>query len=492
VNKRHLGLMTVLSVVVLVLGLAMANDVSAQIISGDLVGTVLDKTGAVVPGASIEAVNVETGAHYTTTANGLGEYRISNLPVGTYNVSASTPSFATTTVNGFKVELNKTSTLPITLEIKGAATTVEVSGVAPALDTTTAQLSSTFEEKQLADLPSASSGSGVLNLSLLGSGVATSGGVGVGTGPTVGGQRPRNNNFTIEGVDNNNKSVTGPLVFVPNDAVEEFSLLENQFSPEFGHSSGGQFNIVVKSGTNAYTGLAYIYNNNRNYNALDTLQRLAGFTSVPRYDFNRIGGQVGGPILKNKLFFFGNYEYDPLGQIGVSGSVCAPTATGFATINATTGLSATNVAQFEKYVQPGTLPNASCKPMSWVNGTTIPTLGLAVVPPSYNNKKFLTTSMDYNISSKDQIRGRYIYNSSVGISTAANLPVFYTPLPNKFHLVAINEYHTFGPNLTNELRVGFNRFAQVVTAGNFSFPGLDSFPKPCIQRSQCVAARSES
>ncbi len=78
--------------------------------------------------------------------------------------------------------------------------------------------------------------------------------MGVGTGPSVGGQRPRNNNFTIEGVDNNNKGVTGPLVTVPNDAVAEFSLLQNQFSPEFGHSSGGQFNTVVKSGTNSYHG----------------------------------------------------------------------------------------------------------------------------------------------------------------------------------------------------------------------------------------------
>jgi len=91
-------------------------------------------------------------------------------------------------------------------------------------------------------------GSGVLNLSLLAAGVGTSGGVGVGSGPSVGGQRPRNNNFTIEGVDNNNKGVTGPLVAVPNDAVAEFSLLQNQFSPEYGHSSGGQFNTVVKSG----------------------------------------------------------------------------------------------------------------------------------------------------------------------------------------------------------------------------------------------------
>lgn len=457
-------------------GLLAVREVGAQVISGDLVGTVLDKTGAVVPGATIQAVNVETGVKYAAAANSSGEYRFSNLPVGTYNISASAANFATTTVNGFKVELNRTVTLPITLEVQGIANTIEVSGIAPALDTTTAQLTSTFEERELADLPSATSGSGVLNLSLLGAGVATSGGVGVGSGPSVGGQRPRNNDFMIEGVDNNSKSVTGPLVFVPNDAVAEFSLLENQFSPEFGHSSGGQFNTVVKSGTNSYHGLAYIYNNNRNYNALDTLQRVEGFTSQPRYDFNRIGGQFGGPILKNKLFFFGNYEYQPLGQAGGAGVVCTPTAAGYTTINATPGLSATNVAQYEKYAPAGTLTAAGCAPMQWVNGTTIPTAGLAVVAPSYTNTKILVTSMDYDISSKDQLRGRYIWNSFAGIDTAATLPAFFTSTPAKNYLVAINEYHTFGPALTNEFRLGFNRFATILPAGNFSYPGLDSFP----------------
>ena len=90
----------------------------------------------------------------------------------------------------------------------------------------------------------------MINLSLLNAGVGTSGAIGLGTGPSVGGQRPRNNNFTIEGIDNNSGSVTGPLVAVPNDAVAEFSVQQNQISPEFGHSSGGQFNQVVKSGTN--------------------------------------------------------------------------------------------------------------------------------------------------------------------------------------------------------------------------------------------------
>jgi hypothetical protein len=494
VNNGLRGFVTFLSIAFVLLALVATAPMSAQVISGDIVGTVLDKTGATVPGASVEAVSVTTGVRYPTTASESGEYRINNLPVGIYNITASSANFAATTVNGFRVDLNKTSTLQITLEIKGAVTSIEVSGQAAALDTTTAQVQSTFEGKELADLPSVSTGSGVLNLSLLSSGVASSGGVGVGSGPSVGGQRPRNNNFTIEGVDNNNKGVTGPLVTIPNDAVAEFSLLQNQFSPEFGHSSGGQFNTVVKSGTNAFHGLAYIYNQNRDYNALDTLTAAEflgsgadcanlGFSNChapgPRFDSNRIGGQIGGPVLKNKLFFFVNYEYDPLGQAGGAGATCAPTSDAITTINATPGLSATNVGIFEKFVPAGvTLPAGQnpCADIAWTGGTTLPAGPLAVVAPSFTNSKFITSSMDWNISTSDQIRGRYIYNSIIGIDTAATLPIFFTPQPNKFHLVTINEYHTFTPTLTNELRLGYNRFQQVFTAGNFDYPGLDVFP----------------
>jgi hypothetical protein len=129
----------------------MTDPLAAQIISGDLVGTVFDKTSAVVPDATVEATNADTGVTYETKSGDTGEYRFNNLPVGVYNISASTANFATTTINGFTVELNKTSTLLITLEVKGAATTVEVSGAAAALDTTTAQVQSTFESKDIAD-----------------------------------------------------------------------------------------------------------------------------------------------------------------------------------------------------------------------------------------------------------------------------------------------------------------------------------------------------
>jgi hypothetical protein len=206
------------------------------------------------------------------------------------------------------VRLNQLSTANITLQVGTSTQTVEVSAEAAVIDTTTAQLQTTYTSEQMASLPMASSGSGVINLSLLQAGIGTGGAVGLGTGPSVGGQRPRNNNFTIEGIDNNDKAVTGPLVQVPNDAVSEFTVIANQFSPEYGHSSGGQFNQVIKSGTNQFHGTLYEYFNNRDLNAADNLNAIEGNPLHPRYDNNRFGGNFGGPIKKDKLFFFVDWE----------------------------------------------------------------------------------------------------------------------------------------------------------------------------------------
>ena len=181
-----------------------------------------------------------------------------------------------------EVTLNKVATANITAAVVSAGTTVEVNEQAVAIDTTTPTISTTYGAKQIAESPLATAGtatasSGVLNLSLLDAGVATSGGIGAGSGPSVGGQRPRNNNFTIEGVDNNSLSVTGPLITIPNDAVDSFTVLQNQYSAEFGHSSGGQFNQTIKSGTNQFHGTAYEYFQNRNLNAEDSqVAQIAG------------------------------------------------------------------------------------------------------------------------------------------------------------------------------------------------------------------------
>ena len=490
----------------------------AQTTSGDLVGTVKDASGAMIPNASVTVTNEATGVATSMKSGAAGEFRASNLLPGQYDLTVTSAGFEPYTLHGITVELNKASTTNVTLSI-GANTTVEVAAEAGvALDTTTTNLSQVFGNTELSNLPSTASGGstgfGVLNASLLAPGVASSGGIGIGIGPSIGGQRPRNNNFTIEGIDNNNKALTGPLVYIPNDGVQGFTIITNQFSPEFGHSSGGQFNTNVVSGTNHYHGRVYEYFQNRNLNAVSGTQ--GGKPAInPRFDDNRYGGQIGGPILRDKLFFFGGYERNSIGQNPAIFS-CVPTAAGLNTLKAlgsTYGFNANNLAQYLQYTPAATITGSgggpidasvdqACgnsakgpqflqvyqgtsfdKPSGIYGGgsafTNIPLGNYQSTASTPSNFDVLTTSMDYTLSSRDSIRGRYIYNrlndTDNGVNTVP-FPVFNTQQPFRYHLVALSEYHTFTPNLTNEFRVGFNRYENEVTSGNFSYPGLDQFP----------------
>jgi Carboxypeptidase regulatory-like domain len=454
--------------------------VHAQAISGDLTGTVVDSSGGAIPNADVVALNDATGVRSSGQTGANGVYRFSNLPVGRYTVSASATGFAADTLKNVDVTLSNVVTANLTLAVGSTATTVEVNAGSVAIDTTTAQLQTTFDTKQLQDLPQAAQGSGIYNLSLLGAGVSSQGGVGQGTGPSIAGQRPENNSFNLDGVSNNNYSVTGPLVYVPNDAVAEFSLLQNQFSPEFGGGSGGIFNAVVKSGTNTFHGSIYEYMQNRNLNAVDSIYWVQGITSNPRYDNNRLGANIGGPIVKNKLFFFGDFEYNPIGQVGVPGSpLTAPTAAGLAALGNIPGVSATNLSVFQKYV-----PAAATNDQGFINvlGTQIPVGSIAFSSPSYTNNYDALASIDYNISDKDQLRGRWVYNRQTSIDTVANIPAFDAVAPNNSYLLSISEFHSFDPTLQNEFRGSFSRNVNAISAGNFTFPGLDAFPNLTIDQ----------
>jgi Carboxypeptidase regulatory-like domain len=186
-----------------------------QATTGDISGTVFDKTNSLIPNAKVVATRVDTNQSFTSSTNAGGEFRFTNLPIGMYTLTATAQGFKATVLKNFPVELNKTATARMQLEIGEVSTTVEVTSAAPTVDTTTDQLGTTYDTK-LQDYPTVAAGaSGVLNLSLLQPGVGSSGGIGAGSGPSVGGQRPRNNNFNIDGVDNNDKGVTGPSLVVP-------------------------------------------------------------------------------------------------------------------------------------------------------------------------------------------------------------------------------------------------------------------------------------
>jgi hypothetical protein len=494
--------LALLSLMALGSGLAFGHA-----IRGNLVGTVIDSSSAVVTNATVEVTNVGTGATTSAITGGSGGYRFENLPVGTYKITVKASGFRTTSQQA-DVELNKTGTVNVTLSPGAASETVEVSGAAPIIDTTTAQLGTTYNERLTQDLGLTSAGgagAGILNLSLLSPGVTNASAMGDGVGPSIGGQRPRDNNFTVEGVDNNNKVVTGALITIPPDAVENFTLLANQFNSEFGHSSGGQFNTTVKSGTNGFHGSLYEYFRNRNLNAVDQTWVQQGLTSNPRYDSNRYGATFGGPIIKNKLFFFTNFERQPVGFISVGGgAVNAPTAAGLAAIATDPGLNATNFAIFKQFVPVPTTPlpaaSGGCLPYNGTsNGNPLPGTPFVapanggcgagnvevgqvpITPAAFQSWTNFVQSVDFNISTKDQIRARFIYNKENLLDNAAQLGTFFAPYSNTFDLATVSEYHTFSPTVTNEFRVGFNRFNQNITAGNFSYPGLDQFPNILLQ-----------
>ncbi len=471
-----------------------------QITSGNIAGTVKDPTGAVIPGATVNVKSESTGVVTAAKTNGAGQYLVQNLLPASYDIKVQAPGFAATTLRAVPVTLNSTSTADVNVTSGSTSTEIEVTAASVVLDTTTQNLTQTFQTQELSTLPVTSSGLGVINAALLAPGVGSTGGIGIGVGPSIAGQRPRNNNFTIEGIDNNNKSVTGPLVYVPNDAVADFTLVTTQFSPEFGHSSGGQFNTDVLSGTNTFHGKLYEYFRNRDLNAASGVA--GGKIPNPRYDNNRYGGQLGGPILHNKLFFFANFERNTVGQ-NTTYYLCTPTAAGLSTIGALAnapGYSSTNVAQYLKYTPVANVnggaqvttgndlacgatslnltsgpANASGKQTGTAQGS-IPLGNYLVNTPYFTNFDALTVSADYTISQSDSFRVRYIYNTEGTTDIAAYLPTFFTTIPYRYHLIALSEYHNFTPNLTNEVRVGFNRYYNNTPSGDFNFPGLDSFP----------------
>ena len=454
-NRTHHFQKFLLPILCLLLFLAGPRSSFGQAISGDATGTVLDTSGAAVQNATVIAENESTGVKKTDQTDAHGVYRFSNLPVGSYTITASASGFSASTLKSVRVDLSNIITANLTLNVSGTATTVEVSASSASIDTTTAQLQTTFETKQTAELPSASKGTGIWNLALLGAGVSSQGGVGQGTGPAIAGQRPEDNTFTLDGVSNNNYYSTGPLVYVSNEAVAEVSLLQNQFSPEFGGGSGGVFNAVVRSGGNQIHGSIYEYMQNRNLNAVDALDWVQGLTSLPRYDNNRLGASIGGPILKDKLFYYGNFEYNPIGQSAVPGSPLeAPTAAGLSALSSIAGISKNNLSVFQKYVPTAATNNEGA---ITVGGVSVPIGDISFISPSYTNNYNAIVAIDYNLSDKDQIRGRWIYNKSQGIDTGAQLPVFDVTTPNNNYLYSVSEFHNFTPTLQNEFRASFSR-----------------------------------
>jgi hypothetical protein len=274
--------------------------------TGGIKGIVTDAAGALVAGAAVEAVNDNTGEKRTTTSSDNGSYSITNLTVGTYTVTANATGFAPATSKGVNVSVSFTTDVPLALAISGATANVTITSgdVQTQLNTTDQQLSTLLDNKKILDLPLLSRDPN--GLVLLAPGVtqtATSLG-----GFSVNGQRERNNNFLVDGIDNNDADVPGIAggAATPNiDATQEFRVITSNFNAEFGRNTGAIINVATRNGTNEFHGGGYMYYRSQRFAARNFFD--AEKQPLQRKQF---GGSIGGPIIKDKAFFFFNYEGD--------------------------------------------------------------------------------------------------------------------------------------------------------------------------------------
>ncbi|MGH9971871.1 MAG: carboxypeptidase regulatory-like domain-containing protein [Pyrinomonadaceae bacterium] len=301
----------------------------AQAITGTVKGTVHDQNGAVVAGASVTAknqgTNVEAGPY---TSTGEGNFVIPGLIPGKYTITVESAGFNRAAVTDVDVKVGVDTPLTVTMNPGSVTETVTVvSGTEEIVNRDQSQISASFEARKIEDLPSNAAGGGLDTLALLIPGIAQNSGGGTntnGTGFSVNGNRSRSNNFQIDGSDNNDLSVAGPNLFIDNqDQIQEYQVITNNFSAQYGRNLGAVINIVTKSGTNDFHGTAFeFFRDQRNLDSLTNKERASGLDNPPRALSHVFGGTVGGPLYlprfgeggpstwsgKNRAFFFFAYE----------------------------------------------------------------------------------------------------------------------------------------------------------------------------------------
>src|SRR6266849_3399614 len=280
----------------------------AQIQNGQFTGTVTDSTGAALAGAKVTVTNQATNLSVTTTTNGTGEYSAKELPVGVYKITVEAGGFKTFTDSKVNLDAGSIARVDAQMRLGQAREVVEVTGEAATVQTEDTKLLTTVGSAQIANLPM--NGRNVFDLMQISAGAVNVAGTDFenGHGTVVNGVREDFNGFLINGVSN--KGMSGGAVNVPiQDSVEEFQQLQLNMSAQYGNSAGGSVNLVTKSGTNAWHGSAWEYVRNNDLDANDFFLNQQGQKAPPLH-FNQFGVTLGGPIVRDKLFFFLSLQGD--------------------------------------------------------------------------------------------------------------------------------------------------------------------------------------
>ncbi|MGB8773288.1 MAG: TonB-dependent receptor, partial [Terriglobales bacterium] len=453
----------------------MSSILVAQSFRGGIVGTVSDVSGASVADAQVTATNSGTGLVRQATTDGNGNYTFTELPLGTYSVTVVKQGFRTETATKIQVAVEGPQRANVTLTPGRVEEKVEVEAVVPLVETSSNTLGGTIQANQIEDLPI--NGRDYMKmLTLVPGAAADAGGAADSPGSfgvfSVNGNRGRSNNFLLDGTDmndgfrNDNAINEGgvfgiPATLLPIDAVQEMAILNNT-EAEYGRNSGSIVNMVTKSGTNGLHGSVFEYFRN---NALDA-RNYFNADPAPQNGFhnNQFGGSLGGPIIKDKTFFFVAYE----GQretVGFPAPATVPSQAQIASAASAVG-GINPIIQNILNTNPwGLLPATGNNP----DGSFTEEINA----PSRNRLDSLIAKIDQHIGKDDLLTGRYYFGDSdqsapLAIAGGNVLPGFNTVVPTRVQVVSLSFTHVFSPAFLAEFRLGWNRFAETFSAQDIS------------------------
>jgi Carboxypeptidase regulatory-like domain/TonB dependent receptor/TonB-dependent Receptor Plug Domain len=451
------------------LTVALSATLFAQSTTGTIQGTVKDEQGAVVPGATVTIKNVDTNLVRSLVTGSEGEYRFPNLAPGNYELTAELAGFTKYHQSGIRLMLNQDAVAEVVLKPAGLAETVTVEADAPLLNTTNAEVGVRFDERRVAELPVAGARN-IYNLALSAPGVSELGagqsGFAAGANFAVNGMRLRSNNFMLDGVDSNDPSVTGATQQMNNtDIVQEVRLITNQFAAEYGRAAGSVLNVVTKSGTNALHGSAFWFHTGDNLNARTNLDVNAGRPNPAPRDENQWGFTVGGPILKNRTFFFGSYQKWTNEGAG-SGTTLngAPTTEGRAILQAAAG-TLPQVQALLKFLPAAQTPLGRTVSFTRNGQTYAVPIGSLTGSAQVKLENYQAMGrVDQQFGSAN-LGGRYLWtdqlNSGGGQVTPPGLT---TVVPTVQHAATGWWTQIFTSTLINEVRFGFQRLDTTTNA----------------------------
>jgi hypothetical protein len=484
---------------------ALASSPSAaQITRGAISGVVHDPSGLVVPGATVTVTNEETHLVQSTTTEADGFYRVAALEPGRYTVKTELQGFATVETKDVVVPPSMEVRVPVELKVGAVTETVSVLGatMGVSLNKVSPTIGFTIGEKQIVEMPMGG-GRNINGLILTAPNVSMAGftnNAGQGT-YIVNGQRSRNNNYMIDGSDNNDISVTISTATLVPESVAEFQVLTNPYAVEFGRNTGGQINVITKSGGDRFKGDVWDYYTTSKFYSLTNLEKANGLTEPSRYYRHQAGGDLGGPIVKGKTFFYGLFQYDPQRPAATPSTttVRIPTQAGFAALsNVPLGAGQTAASRQGVLGQLSFLNNVySAGPVfrsvtnTLVNGVPIET-GLTnvniIAPSTY---KTWQGRVDQKITINDNLTVRELYNPKADDNQVSNCTfgsAFCGGQDLKDQNLAVSETHVFKSAKLNEFRFSLVRrdldfpendpkSSTATISGLFQIGGNNNFPQ---------------